>query len=65
MVLNVVNAFLKIWKFPGIPLKSPKSTGFLDVIYLDRDIRVTKGSKGGCYVHFRPAYLEQVLAGVA
>lgn len=65
MVLNVVNAFFKIWKLPGIPLKRPKSTGFLDIIYLDQDIRVTKGSKGGCYVHFRPEYLKQVTAGMA
>ncbi|KAI2491022.1 PAP fibrillin [Fragilaria crotonensis] len=39
-----------------------KKGGYLDFVYLDSDIRVTKGNRGGIFVHFRPAFLEQALA---
>jgi len=62
IVCKIVNAFFKWWKLPGIPFPLPKNTGFLEIVYLDEDIRVTKGNRGGFFVHFRPAYLQQVLA---
>eukprot|EP00533_Pseudo-nitzschia_delicatissima_P004302 CAMPEP_0116111550 /NCGR_PEP_ID=MMETSP0327-20121206/18505_1 /TAXON_ID=44447 /ORGANISM="Pseudo-nitzschia delicatissima, Strain B596" /LENGTH=245 /DNA_ID=CAMNT_0003604789 /DNA_START=1640 /DNA_END=2377 /DNA_ORIENTATION=- len=62
IVCKIVNAFFKFWKLPGIPLPRPKKSGFLDIVYLDEDIRVTKGSGGGFFVHFRPAFLKEVLA---
>eukprot|EP00568_Trieres_chinensis_P005191 CAMPEP_0183302474 /NCGR_PEP_ID=MMETSP0160_2-20130417/8237_1 /TAXON_ID=2839 ORGANISM="Odontella Sinensis, Strain Grunow 1884" /NCGR_SAMPLE_ID=MMETSP0160_2 /ASSEMBLY_ACC=CAM_ASM_000250 /LENGTH=268 /DNA_ID=CAMNT_0025465245 /DNA_START=33 /DNA_END=839 /DNA_ORIENTATION=- len=43
-----------------LPLK--KQGGYLDFLYLDNDVRITKGSQGGLFVHFRPAYLEKIMA---
>lgn len=65
IVCKIVNAFFKWWKLPGIPFPLPKKLGFLEVVYLDEDIRVTKGNRGGFFVHFRPQYLQQVLASAA
>ena len=58
---QIINAFFKWWKLPGIPFPLPKNKGFLEVIYLDDDVRVTKGNRGGLFVHFRPEYLQKVL----
>jgi len=38
-----------------------KKGGYLDFIYLDEDVRVTKGSLGGTFVHMRKEYLERVM----
>lgn len=62
IVCRIINAYLKWWKLPGLPFPTPKRQGYLDVIYLDKDIRVTKGNRGGLFVHMRPAYLEKVLS---
>lgn len=62
IVCTIINAFFKWWKLPGIPFPLPRKPGFLEVVYLDEDIRVTKGNRGGFFVHFRPAFLEKVLA---
>ena len=40
-----------------LPLK--KKGGYLDVLYLDDDIRITRGNRGGLFVHFRPGFLEK------
>jgi len=61
ILCQIINAFFKWWKLPGIPFPLPKNVGYLDIIYLDQDIRVTKGNRGGLFVHFRPDYLQQVL----
>eukprot|EP00532_Pseudo-nitzschia_australis_P003867 CAMPEP_0168187236 /NCGR_PEP_ID=MMETSP0139_2-20121125/14916_1 /TAXON_ID=44445 /ORGANISM="Pseudo-nitzschia australis, Strain 10249 10 AB" /LENGTH=271 /DNA_ID=CAMNT_0008109413 /DNA_START=130 /DNA_END=945 /DNA_ORIENTATION=- len=59
IVCQIINAFFKWWKLPGIPFPLPKTKGFLEVVYLDQDIRVTKGNRGGFFVHFRPGFLKQ------
>mmetsp|Transcript_20250 Transcript_20250/g.22582 ORF Transcript_20250/g.22582 Transcript_20250/m.22582 type:complete len:192 (+) Transcript_20250:2-577(+) len=61
ILCQIINAFFKWWKLPGIPFPLPKNVGYLDIIYLDQDIRVSKGNRGGLFVHFRPDYLQQVL----
>ena len=61
IVCTIINAFIKWWKLPGLPIPVPKRPGYLDVIYLDNDIRVTRGNRGGLFVHFRPEYLDKVL----
>jgi hypothetical protein len=61
IIVKLVNAFIKIWKLPGLPIPVPRKKGYLDVIYLDDDLRVTKGNRGGLFVHMRPSYLEKVL----
>jgi hypothetical protein len=27
-------------------------------VYLDKDLRITKGNRGGIFIHFRPEFLE-------
>lgn len=34
-----------------------KKGGFLDVLYLDKDVRVTRGNRGGLAVHSRPGVM--------
>mmetsp|Transcript_19857 Transcript_19857/g.41796 ORF Transcript_19857/g.41796 Transcript_19857/m.41796 type:complete len:226 (-) Transcript_19857:435-1112(-) len=38
-----------------------KKGGYLDFIYLDEDVRVTKGSLGGTFVNMRKEYLEKIM----
>jgi hypothetical protein len=61
-VCKIINAYFKWWKLPGFPIPVPKRKGYLDVVYLDKDIRVTKGNRGGLFVHMRPAYLEMIMS---
>lgn len=61
IMCDIVGANLKIWKLPRIPLPLRRKGGFLDFVYLDQNMRVTKGSRGGTFVHFRPEFLEEVL----
>ncbi|KAL3919257.1 MAG: hypothetical protein SGILL_003845 [Bacillariaceae sp.] len=62
IVVKLVNAWIKWWKLPGLPIPVPRKKGYLDVVYLDEDLRVTKGNRGGLFVHMRPAYLKKVLS---
>lgn len=61
---DIVGASLRLFRRIKIPLSwfFNKKGGYLDFVYLDSDIRVTKGNRGGIFVHFRPAFLEQALA---
>ena len=36
--------------------------GYLEFVYMDSDIQITRGSRGGLAIHFRPEYLEHKLA---
>eukprot|EP00977_Amphora_coffeiformis_P026152 scaffold24278_cov178-Amphora_coffeaeformis.AAC.2 len=57
-----VKATLKYKKLPTLPIPFfRKKGGWLDFVYLDHDVRVTKGNRGGTFVHMRPEYLEQIL----
>lgn len=59
---DIESASFKYWKFPTLYLPFLKSKGgYLDFLYLDQDIRITKGNRGGLFVHFRPEFLEKVL----
>jgi len=42
-----------------IPLNFIKGTGYLEVLYVDEDIRISKGSKGSMFVHTRSNLLQQ------
>jgi len=57
-----VKATLKYRWLPklGIPGFKRKG-GFLDFIYLDNDVRVTRGNRGGTFVHMRKDYLERIM----
>ena len=57
-----VKATFKYKKLPTLPIPFFKRKGgWLDFVYLDNDLRVTKGNRGGQFVHFRPSYLEKVM----
>jgi hypothetical protein len=55
---DIVGASWKWWKLPRIPLPLRAKGGFLDFVYLDKDLRITKGNRGGIFIHFRPEFLE-------
>jgi len=58
---DITDVNFKYWKLPTIPVPLKRSGGHLDFLYLDDDIRVTRGNRGGLFFHFRPAFLEMVL----
>ena len=45
------------------PLKIPlplRATGWLEFVYLDSELRVTRGNRGGLFVHIRPPFSPEV-----
>lgn len=56
---DIVGASWKWWKLPKIPLPLRAKGGYLDFVYLDKDMRITRGNRGGIFVHFRPEFWEQ------
>ena len=52
------------WKPLWLPLPL-KGTGWLDVVYLDEEMRITKGNRGGVFVHIRPNLLTREAAEAA
>jgi hypothetical protein len=58
---DIVGAAWKFWRFPTISLPLRRTGGFLDFVYLDRDIRVTVGNRGGLFVHARPQIAQSIL----
>jgi hypothetical protein len=55
-----VDASIKLWKLPTIPLPLRAKGGWLDFLYLDEDMRITRGNRGGLFVHVRPSLVSQV-----
>ena len=60
IMCDIVKASFKYWKLPKLPLPLRAKGGFLDVLYLDEDMRITRGNRGGLFVHFRPDFLNEV-----
>ena len=64
IMCDITNAGVKLWRLPRIRLKFlQRKGGFLDFVYLDEDIRVTRGNRGGLFFHGRPAFGEKMVAG--
>lgn len=60
---DIEKATFKFWKLPTLNLFFLKRKGgFLEFMYMDKDIRITRGNRGGLFVHFRPEFLEAQLA---
>jgi PAP_fibrillin len=59
---DIVGASWKFWFLPRIPLPLTVKGGYLEFVYMDKDIRITKGNRGGLFVHFRPDFLRQQLS---
>jgi hypothetical protein len=59
IMCNIINASFKYGKFPTLPLPLRAKGGYLDFLYLDQDMRITRGNRGGLFIHFRPEFLDQ------
>lgn len=60
---DITEATFKYRKFPKLKLPFLKKRGgYLDFLYMDDDIRVTKGNRGGIFVHFRPEYYQKLMS---
>lgn len=53
---KIMNASFKYWKLPKLPLPF-RAKGYLDFVYLDEDLRITRGNRGGLFVHVREGVL--------
>jgi hypothetical protein len=60
---DIVGASWKFWKLPTVALPLRKKGGYLDFAYLDGDVRITTGSRGGLFVHARPACVKRLIHG--
>lgn len=57
-----VKATLKYRFLPKVRIPFFKRKGgWLDFIYLDDDVRVTRGNRGGTFVHMRKDYLDKIM----
>jgi hypothetical protein len=59
---DIVGASWKFGRFPRLPIPLRSKGGYLDFIYLDADIRVTRGNRGGLFVHGRPSFVQRMMA---
>ena len=46
------------FRFPVSVPQGDNNPGFIDWLYLDEDLRITRGSKGSLFVHRREEPLE-------
>jgi hypothetical protein len=58
---DIVGASWKYGRLPRLPLPLRVKGGYLDFLYLDGDIRVTKGNRGGIFVHGRPSFVQEAI----
>lgn len=64
IMCDITDAGVKLFRLPRLRLKFlQRKGGYLDFVYLDKDIRVTRGNRGGFFFHGRPAFVEKMLAG--
>lgn len=60
---DIVGATFKYKFLPKLSLPFLKRKGgYLDFLYMDDDIRITQGNRGGTFVHFRPGFYEKVMS---
>jgi len=60
IMCDIDKASFKYWKLPKLPLPLRAKGGYLDVLYLDEDMRITRGNRGGIFIHFRRDFLNEV-----
>ena len=56
---DIVGASWKYWFFPKVPLPLKVNGGYLEFVYMDDDIRITRGNRGGMFIHFRPEFFQR------
>lgn len=59
---DLVDAELRVGGLLSVPLPLRFQGGWLDFLYMDSDMRVTRGNAGGVFVHVRPEKLESMFA---
>lgn len=60
---DIVGATFKYRWLPNLSLPFlKKKGGFLDFLYMDDDIRITRGNRGGTFIHFRPDFFEKYMS---
>jgi len=60
IMCDIIDANFKYWKFPTLPLPIRSKGGYLDFLYLDQDMRITRGNRGGLFIHYRPEFFKKV-----
>lgn len=60
IMCDIIGASFKYSKLPKLPLPIRAKGGSLDFLYMDEDIRITKGNKGGLFIHARPDYIQSL-----
>mmetsp|Transcript_16616 Transcript_16616/g.34091 ORF Transcript_16616/g.34091 Transcript_16616/m.34091 type:complete len:238 (+) Transcript_16616:13-726(+) len=56
---DIVDASLQLGPLPPLPLPLRAKGGWLDFLYLDQDLRITRGNRGGLFIHVRPDLLRE------
>ena len=56
-----MGASFKYRSLPRLPLPIRAKGGYLDFVYLDEDLRITRGNRGGLFIHVRPGMLEKIV----
>ncbi|CAN0026939.1 unnamed protein product [Discosporangium mesarthrocarpum] len=51
---TIIGAGIKFGPLPRLPLPLTGRVGYLEFVYQDEDIRVTRGNRGGLFLHARP-----------
>lgn len=59
---DIIGASWKFGRLPRLPIPLRSKGGYLDFVYLDGDIRVTRGNRGGLFVHGRPSFVQQIMS---
>jgi hypothetical protein len=59
---DIIGASWKFGRLPRLPIPLRSKGGYLDFIYLDGDIRVTRGNRGGLFVHGRPGFVQSIMS---
>jgi len=59
---DITGATFKYKKLPKLSLPFlKKKGGYLDFLFMDNDIRITRGNRGGLFIHFKPEYYKKVV----
>ena len=55
---DITDVSFKYKSLPTLPIPLKKKGGYLDFLYLDDDLRITKGNRGGVFVHVRKEMID-------
>lgn len=57
---DITDAGLQLFGWLQIPVPLRAEGGWLDFLYLDESMRITRGNKGGVFVHVRPDKIKEI-----